>query len=121
MKKLSDYEGEEAILLWGELFDPMIELLADTEITEAIRKKKSTMFDVAKLALRKHPKELYTILTRIDDEEINAANVLTKVIVFLTELVTNGKATTFFNSAESGGEEKGSSGSATENTKDGSK
>ena len=121
MKRLSDYEGEEAILLWGELFDPMIELLSDDDITEAIRKKESTMFDVAKLALKKHPKELYTILKRVDDDKINAANVLTKVVVFLTELVTNGKATAFFNSAESGGEEKESSGSATENTEDGSK
>lgn len=121
MKRLSDYEGEEAILLWGELFDPMIELLSDTEITEAIRKKKSTMFDVAKLALKKHPKELYTILACIDDDEINAANVLTKVIVFLTELVTNGKATAFFNSAESEEEESEYSGSATENTEDGLK
>lgn len=121
MKKLSDYEGEEAILLWGELVDPMTAILTDKKISKALSSKKSSFFDIAKEVLKKYPKEIWTILSRIDDEEINAANVLTKLIIFLTELISNGKSTAFFNSAESGGEEKESSGSATENTEDGSK
>lgn len=120
MKRLSDYNGEEAIELWAELFDPMTTILTDDEITDSLKSGSTTpLMAIAGMTLKKYPKEVSRILSRIDDDEINGANILTKLIIFLTELMRGDKASAFFGSAEKGTQEDVSSGSATESTEDG--
>ena len=122
MKKLSDYSGEEAIELWAELFEPMTAILTDDEITENLKSSSKTpLIQIAGMTMKKFPKEVSQILSRIDDEEINGANILTKLIIFLTELMRGDKASAFFGSAEKETQDEESSGSATESTEDGAK
>ena len=41
MKKLSDYQGEEALELWADLIEPMSEILVDPEMKKVFESKKS--------------------------------------------------------------------------------
>lgn len=122
MKRLSDYEGIEAIELWADIIDSVNVLLSDKKVSKAIAgSTKTTLTQIAADVMKKYPKEAVQIIERIDDEPINGANVFTKFIVFLTEFMTGDKASAFFKSAEPGKRAKGSSGSAMENTEDGLK
>lgn len=121
MKKLSDYSGKEAIELWADLFDPLSAILEDKNIRAEMTDPKVKLMDVAKKVMKTHSEEIFTILSRIDDEEINGANVFNKTVILLAELKYGNKMSAFFNSAEQEISEEEPSGSATENTEDGSK
>ena len=121
MKKLSDYTGKEAIELWADLFEPISKILTDDEIQKDMTSANVVLFDVAQKVLKKYPDEMFTVLSRIDTDEINGANALNKVIVLLAELKYGNRVSAFFNSAERGTSAEESSGSATENIEDGSK
>lgn len=121
MKKLSDYTGKEAIELWADLFDPLTVILTDDEIRKDMTSANVVLMDVAKKTLKKYPDEMFEILGRIDDDEINGANVLNKIIILLAELKYGDRVSAFFNSAEREKSDGESSGSATENIEDGLK
>ena len=98
MKKLSDYEGEEAIELWGELLEPVAKLIAADDIKE-LRKSKQPRMVVASTLFKSHPDEIIKILKTIDpDAEITGVSVITAFVGVLTDIMTIPGAADFFQS-----------------------
>lgn len=119
MKKLSDYVGEEALLLWADLLDSFTEILADKEIADSIRAKKPALV-IAKLIVQKKPKEALGILTRIDDTEpVNGLTLITRLASVIMEIVSEPTITSFFGLPPVGKSEEIPSGSVTESTEAG--
>ena len=115
MKTLSDYKGEEAIELWGDLLEPAVTLLADPAVREAFAGKKSIPA-LAAAILKARPAEIAAILTRIDSTPIDGYNVLPRVMALINDVATDPSAASFFGAAEQAKEASVSSGSATGNT-----
>ena len=116
MKKLSDYQGAEAIELWADLLEPCTEILTSAEVKEAFAKK-LPIIETAKIILKAKPKETNKILTTIDPTPVNGINILMRLMALLNDLLTDENASTFFGFAAQtmGGE---SSGSVTESTEE---
>lgn len=88
MRKLSDYQGEEAIELLGEILEPTMLILADKEVSEGTGER--TALKLATIILKKHPHEILEILARLDGEEPSTykCNILTlpsKIIQILND------------------------------------
>ena len=118
-RALSDYTGSEAIELWADIYEPVSTILADEDVKKHTTGKGISVNDAAKVMLKKYPKEVFEILNRVDEKETNGANVYSKVVTLIIELISGEKVSTFFKSAEPGKSEEEFSGSATENTGDG--
>lgn len=121
MKKLSDYKGEDAIELWGELLDPVSAILADKQVSNLMRNRngKSTL-QLATDIIKWHKGEIAQIFKIVDpDEEVNGISVVMRLANILAEIGTNAELRSFFGFAEQGITENESTGSATENTEDG--
>ena len=116
MKKLSDYQGEEAIELWADLLEPCMAIFTEPAVKEAYGKK--PMLEVAKIILKTKAKEATEMLTRIDDTPLNGANAFLRLSTVLTDMMTDDSARSFFGFAAQETPEQEHSGSATENTKD---
>lgn len=100
MKKISDYKGEEAIELWADLMKPILEILSDEDIVNAIKSGQPAL-KIAPKILKKHKKEASEILLTIDDTPLNGLNVLTRTIDVILEFMNNEEVSTFFAIAES--------------------
>lgn len=98
MKKLSDYEGDEAIELWGDLIEPITKLIADDEV-QKIYKSGMPKVKIASEILKVHPGEVKEILQRIDPEPINGLNVVTRFVSLLVDFSTVPELKDFFESA----------------------
>ena len=98
MKKLSDYKGDEAIELWGDLIESITKLIADDEVQKIYRSKMPKLL-MAKEILKKHPKEVNAILQRIDPEPVNGLNVISRFVAILTDIGTLPEFKDFFESA----------------------
>ena len=88
MRKLSEYQGEEAIELLGDILEPTMLILADKEVSDGAGKV--TVLKLASLILKKHPKEIIEILARLDGEEpstykVNVLTLPTKIIQILND------------------------------------
>ena len=115
MKRLSDYKGEEAIELWGDLLDPLTKILADKEIASTIKSGKPKIL-IAKTILVNHAKEATEILLRIDPSPIDGLNIVLRLVSIISEIGESDELKTFFGFAEQANKE--SSGSVTENTEE---
>ena len=113
MKRLSDYTGAEAIEIWGDLLDPMMEIFSDKEIVEDIQEDKQMIIPARKI-LKTHSESVEKLLLRIDPTPLNGLNVVFRVVGFLTDIGSNGDMTDFFEFAEQANKEKKYSGSPTE-------
>ena len=100
MKKLSDYEGNEAIELYGDLLKPASAIFTDEEIKNLRKNKNSTMLDMASLMLKNHSNEISEILLRIDPTPLNGANIIARLISMLTDIGRVEGIQDFFPSAE---------------------
>ena len=120
MKKLSDYKGEEAIELWGDLLEPFGTIFADKSIANIVRSGKPTIV-VAGQILKKYKKEAVQIIERIDDTPVDGLNIIKRLLVLLAEIGSDREMTDFFGLSERGQTEGESTGSATEITEDGGK
>ena len=96
MKKLSDYQGNDAIELWADLLEPVALIFADKEIKELAQSKKAPLY-IAKEALKSHPKEITEILLRIDDTPIDGLTVIKRLVNLIKELMESSEAKSFFN------------------------
>lgn len=115
MKKLSDYQGEEAIDLWADLMEPAATILADKEVAAVMQEKGKPPIVIVHKILKRHKKEAIEILTRIDSTPVNGLNAVTRLLVLIGELMEDEVARSFF--ATQGQTMAGeSSGSDTENT-----
>lgn len=119
MKKLSDYKGEEAILLWGNLLDSFTAMLSDKEIAESFKTKKPILF-TAKLMLKNKPRDVIQLLQTVDDSEVDGLNVLVRLISLLTEISKDPDLQDFFglSAEENGMNGQMPTGSATESTEE---
>lgn len=117
MKKLSDYKGEEAILLWGDLLTMFTDVLADKEIADAFRKKAPALLK-AKMILEKKPKVASDILLRIDDSPLDGVNVITRMVSLITEMMSDPELMSFFGLQVAVTKGETPSGSATGNTEE---
>jgi len=115
MKRLSDYKGDEAILLWGDLFEWIIPILGDDDIKNVVRGGQPKEV-IAKTIIKKHSKEVEEILLRIDPTPIDGLNIVFRFVKLLEEIGSNETVKGFFGFAEQANNE--SSGSVTVNTED---
>ena len=115
MKKLSDYQGEEALELWADLLDPVAKIIAGMQ---GISQKGDSVAMTAGRVIKAFPKEATQILLRIDPTPVNGLNILTRMIAILSDLSSLDGVSDFF---ELQGQmmDAGSSGSVMENTEDG--
>lgn len=115
MKRLSDYQGEEALELWADLLEPMTEIIGDDEIQKVIKSGKPKI-TVVKDILKLHKKEATEIMLRIDPEPIDGVGVITRLLGIVSDFMQNAELRSFFGFAVQEKTESESSGSATENT-----
>ena len=111
--RLSDIKGDKAFEVLADLLTPIKALAVDEEIREAAEK---TYMDGIQVALRKHPKEIRTILAILDLEdpetyEVSLATLPKKAI----EVMNDPDIQVLFTS-QGQLEESTPTGSATENT-----
>ena len=117
MKKLSDYQGEEAIELWADLMKPAADILANKEVATIMQSKKPPILIVHAI-LKNCKKEAMEILTRIDNTPVNGLNAVTRLLALLGEIMEDETAKSFFN-MQGQNTDKKHSGSATENIVEG--
>ena len=95
MKKLSDYQGNEAIELWADIIEDAGTILADTRI-KWLQQKGATISQLAAYILREHSEETAKILLRIDPTPLTALNALTRLMVVITEIEGDAELRDFF-------------------------
>ena len=115
MKKLSDYQGDEAIELWADLLEPMTEIFTNEKVRDVIQSGKPRVI-IANVIMHECKKEAVEILERIDPEPINGLNVITRIVGILAEIGQNAEVKSFFGYAVQGQTDSESSGLPTENT-----
>lgn len=97
MKKLSDYQGAEAIELWADLLEPCMKIMTEPKVKEALGKK--PIIEVAQIILKTNAKEAVAMMERVDSTPVNGINALTRLMGFLTDLMTDESTKVFFGSA----------------------
>lgn len=112
MKRLSDYTGNEAIEIWGDLLEPMMDIFSDKEVVADIQGDKPLLIPARKI-LKTHSESVAQILLRIDPTPLNGLNAALRTVGFLAD-VGSVDISTFFEFAEQVNEEKKPSGSPTE-------
>ena len=117
MKKLSDYQGAEAIELWADLLEPFMTIFTSEKVKSGFTKGLPAM-DLATIVLKSNPKEAEKILLRIDNTPVNGVNVLMRLMALINDMISDEDAQSFFGFAAQAKEADVSSGSATENTED---
>ena len=113
MKKLSDYEGEEALDLWADLLDPFIQIVGDEKIASMLRAKKPPIVTAREIC-KTYKAEAIQILTRIDPTPVNGLNVLIRLASIIKEVGNDPTVKSFFASAPEERKDETSSGSVTE-------
>ena len=118
MKKLSDYQGDQAIDLWADLLDPISIILTDQDVQNVVKSGEAPIV-IAKTVLKAHKQEAAEILTRIDPEPLNGMNIIMRLVAILAEIGENSELKAFFGYAAQASiesETSASFGSVTENT-----
>lgn len=116
MKKLTDYQGAEAIELWANLLEPFSTILAHPEAQKALRDENRTPLSIAQAMLRVSPEAVVQIMQTIDDTPVDGVNAVVRILDVLLEIMNNKDFSAFFGFAVTGETESASSGSATANT-----
>ena len=114
MKRLSEFRGEEALLILADIIEPAAEIIGDKAMVELLRK--GQMAKAAKVALKGHPGAVLEIMARLDGEnpETYAPNMFALPMKLL-EIFNDPELVNLFTS-QGQTEEQTSSGSATVNT-----
>ena len=115
MKKLSDYKGEDAILLWADLLEPLTDILTDDGVREVITKGQSKL-EIAKVILKNQPKAAADLLLAIDSTPLDGLNIVLRLAAVITDIGQNEEIKSFFGYAEQAETEKESGGLPTEST-----
>lgn len=117
MKKLSDYEGNEAIELWADLLEPLTKILGDESVQEVVRSGAPKLL-IAKEILEKHSEEAKEVMLRIDPTPINGLNIIIRLVSLLADIGQNEEIKSFFGYAEQKRTESKFSGSVMESIKE---
>ncbi len=115
MKRLSDYQGEEAIELWADLLDPISDILTDTQVAQETKAGKPPIV-IAKTILKNHKDAAVKILLRIDPEPLDGLNIIIRLVALIAEIGGRSELKSFFGYAGQEIMENESSGLAMENT-----
>lgn len=99
MKKLADYEGEDAILLWADLLEPITRICSDKNIAELWRSK-STPVMIAREVLKSHGNDAMEVMLRIDPTPVNGLNAITRIVEVVIEISKSEELKGFFGKAE---------------------
>lgn len=113
MKKLSDYQGEEAIELWADLLDPFIEIVGDQKISGMLKAGKPPIA-TAREILKTYKAQASQILLRIDPTPLNGLNILIRLVTILSEIGKDETINSFFTSAPKDSKDENASGGVTE-------
>lgn len=116
MKKLSDYQNDEAIELWADLLEPLGRIIQDDKIRKTIQGGKAPI-TIAQEILKNHSKDASEILLRIDPEPLNGLTIVVRLVALINEIGSNKDLKGFFGFAETQTDSE-SSGSAMANTED---
>lgn len=120
MKKLSDYKGDDAIVLWGKLMTPIINIINSGGVANIIKeqkKKDGNMVSIIGDVISFHKKEIVNILLLIDDTPINGLNLIPRFFNLISELFADAEIRDFFGISEEDAMQIQSFGSVTENIK----
>lgn len=117
MKKLSEYQNEEAIDLLADILDPVAMVLADKEVSK-IMKSGAPKLKVVQYLLKHHQKEVIEVLARLEGQDVSEykCNVLTLPRVLL-EIMNDEELNAFFQSQVQSLDENAST-SVTANTEE---
>ena len=107
MKRLSDYENEEAIDLWADLLDPITNILSDPEVAKVARSGAQPLA-IAKQIVHDHKKEASEILLRIDPTPVNGLNLIVRVLDVIMEIEESPEIMGFLGSSEENASPKSS-------------
>lgn len=113
MKKILEYEGDEALDVVVDMMAAIVPLMRDEEVLEGWKENVMKGFQVAR---KKHPKEFKDFLAcycRVEPDELDCSPV--NVINMIGGIVSDKVIMSFF-SLPSRKMDSASSGSATENT-----
>lgn len=117
MKKLSDFQDEEALDLLADVLVPISEIAQDEEIQKAFKSgSKKTIADVVRMVIKEHKSAVMDILAALDgvpreDYHVNFLTVPRKVM----EIINDADMMAFFQEQGQIGSSM-TSGSVTENT-----
>lgn len=87
--KLSEIKGEKALEVLADLIDPATAIMADAEVKKAYDMNKNVL-QLAKVILKRHPKEVVAILAALDgvpveDYEVNIVSLPKKLLEILND------------------------------------
>lgn len=113
MKKLLEYENEDALELLADILDPAVEIFTDKEISKAWNKSR---VKAVSIAIKKHKKSVIEILARLEGVPVNEykCNIFTLPTTILS--ILNDKELLNFFKSQGQMMDMISSGSVTENT-----
>ncbi|HCJ37818.1 MAG TPA: hypothetical protein DHV37_05775 [Erysipelotrichaceae bacterium] len=114
MKKLSDYKDEDAILLWADLLEPMVDIVGDKKIASLLRERKSPLI-TAKEILKTYKKQACDVMLRIDPTPLNGLNIIVRLVSIIKEIGEDPDLKVFFDFGAEAEKESKPIGSATEN------
>ena len=114
MKKLSDYQGAEAIELWADLLEPFVKMINNDKVKLAFNDSKKPI-DIAKVMLKENAETGNEILRIIDPTPVDGVNAFARIINILLEILNNSDFMSFFGFAVKEAQVSVSSGNATEN------
>lgn len=116
MKKLSDYQNDEAIELWADLLEPIGRIIQDDAVKKTLKSGAAPIV-IAKVILKDHAKDAAEILLRIDPTPLDGMNIVLRLVALIGEIGSNKDMRSFFGFAETQTDSE-SSGSVTESTGD---
>lgn len=97
MRKLAEIKDENAITIWGELFEPITALLADKELADIIKSGAPILKWVKPMT--KHPKEIIKIISILEGKPENELNInIMTLPQFILQLINDKFLLDFFRS-----------------------
>lgn len=115
MKKLSDYQGEDAIELWADLLEPLSNILTNPKIVATVKSGEKPLI-IAKDILSECKKDALQIMLRIDPTPIDGFNIIVRLVELINEVGKREDIKSFFGYAEQAKADSEPSGSAMEST-----
>lgn len=121
MKRLSDFQDEQALDLLAELFDPAIEIISDDNFVNAIDSGRRA--EAVKIALKEHKSDVMKVLAAMEGVPVEEyhCNVFTLPIRLgevITEVMKVPELMAFFTPQGKKKNIETASGSATESTEE---
>lgn len=91
--RLSDFKGEEALEVLGEIIEPLVAIISDEEIQKLVKGgKKPAPIKFVKPALKNHKKEIIEVLAALNrkpvkefEQEVNLLNLPVMIVDLIND------------------------------------